>query len=90
MRLRKTNFGVMPFNAFKKLMTERRIWGFTVKCREDILTYTFHVMFRNNRYPPETLYVDVSTRSRNVVSIRSDIREFISLDDMLEKTKLKS
>ena len=90
MRPRKNSFGTMPFSDFKKLMTERKVWGFIVKETKDILTYTFHMMFRDNKRPPETLEVDVSTRSKNVIKVRSDRRTFLNLDDVLEKTMMRS
>ena len=87
MRPRKTTFGVMPFDELKKFFMDNQIWGFTVKEAPDFLTYTYHVMFRNNKEAPEELYVKVSRRSKLVTHIVSNKRTFISLDDVIDKMK---
>jgi hypothetical protein len=90
MRPRKTSFGTMKFNDFKKFATENNVFGHTVHIEKDVLTYTFLAMFRDNKRPPEELYVDVSTVSKNVINVRSDRRQFLNIDDVIEKMKRKS
>lgn len=90
MRPRKTSFGTMPFSDFKKFATENTIWGLTVRIGEDIFTYKFLVMFRDNKRKPEELEVDVSVRSKNVIHIRSDRRTFANIDEVIETLKRKS
>lgn len=87
MRPRKTLFGTMKFEDFKKFALDNNIHGHTVHIEKDVLTYTFLVMFRNNKRPPEELQIDVSTVSKNILHIRSDQRKFLNIDDVIDKLR---
>ena len=87
MRPRKDSFGIMKYDDFKKFAIENFIWGRTVKIDKDILTYTYALMFRDNKRPPEEIKVIVSDRSKNVIKILSDKREFSNINDALTKMR---
>ena len=77
----------MTYNEFKKFAEQNYIWGRTVRIGYDALIYTFALMFRENKRPPEEIKVIVSFKSKNVLRILSDRRQFASIEDAINKMR---
>ena len=89
MRPRKSSFGVIPYKVLQEQLNAAKVYGMFVKILPDVLIYTYVVMFRDNKKRPEELYITVSRRSRLVIKIESDRREFLSLQDFIDKVIIK-
>lgn len=89
MRPRKSSFGVIPYKALQEQLNASKVYGLFVKILPDVLIYTYVVMFRDNKNHPEELYITVSRRSKLVIKIESDRREFLNLQDFIDKVIIK-
>ncbi len=87
-RPRINNFGVISWNELHKYLTDNYVWMLTVSIKENTLVYHGEMMFRNNKRPPEKIYITVSQASKNVISAESEYHgKFNTLDELIKYTK---
>lgn len=88
MRPRKTNFGKIYFKDLEQYLNYNKVYGMYVK-RGDPLLYTFLIMFRKTKEPPEKLFIEVSSTSKLVLSIYTEKRKFQNIKEVFGYITLK-
>ena len=89
MRPRVSEFGKIYLNDLIGYLNENHIYGFTVKANNDnILTYTYLIMFRNHYRGPEELFIKVSSSSKLVLSANTQKLRFKNINELKKYCKL--
>lgn len=88
MRPRINGFGKITRKELDIYLTENQVYGFTVKINDNIFTYSYHIMFRDNKKTPEMLYVKVSPNSKLVLGAYTDRGKiFKNIEELKQYTK---
>ena len=88
MRPRINKFGKITFSELQSYLFDNYVFGFTVKRNVSTLTYTFLMMFRDNKKIPEELYIEVSKNSKLVIAASTNKgKEFNNIDELKKYTK---
>lgn len=88
MRPRINKFGKITLNELHNYLKDNYVFGFTVKRNISTLTYTFLMMFRDNRKDPEELYIEVSNTSKLVIKATTNKgKVFNNINELKQYTK---
>ena len=88
MRPRISTFGRITRKELEQYLNENQVYGFTAKVNEDKITYSYIMMFRDNKKDPEMLYVKVSKASKLVLNSYTDRgKKFNNVDELKKYTK---
>ena len=80
-------FGKFTWAALKEYFLNNSVYNYTVNVSDNVLTYKSLIMFRNNKLPPEQIYIKVSKTSKLVFDAYTDKRKFNNIKEVLEYTK---
>lgn len=87
MRPRIGKFGRITYTELNEYLYNNNVFGFIAYRDEDVITYSYHILFRFNKKAPEMLYVKVSRKSKLVLGAYTDMHTFESVDEL--KTAMK-
>lgn len=88
MRPRISSFGKITRKELDKYLIENQVYGFTAKINDNTFTYSYHIMFRDNKKDPEMLFIEVSKSSKLVLKAWTDKgRKFNNIDELKNYTK---
>jgi len=88
MRPRISTFGKITRKELEQYLNENQVYGFTAKVNEDTITYSYTMMFRDNKKDPEILYVKVSKASKLVINAYTNRgKKFNNVDELKKYTK---
>ena len=88
MRPHINTFGKITRKELEKYLNENQIYGLTVKINNNILLYSYIMLFRKNKEAPEMLYVEVSQASKLVLKAWTDKGiSFKNIDELKKYTK---
>ena len=88
MRPRISTFGRITRKELEQYLNENQVYGLTAKVNEDTITYSYIMMFRDNKKDPEILYVKVSKASKLVLNAYTDRgKKFNNVDELKKYTK---
>jgi hypothetical protein len=89
MRPRINNFGKITRKELDAYLLENKIYGFTVKIKENTFIYSYNIMFRKNKERPEILFVEVSQNSKLVLKAWTDKdRKFNNVNELKKYVKI--
>ena len=88
MRPRINGFGRITHKELDKYLIDNYVFGFVVKVEKDLLTYSYNMMYRDNKNKPEMLYVKVSPNSKLVLGAYTNKgKKFNNIDELKKYTK---
>jgi hypothetical protein len=88
MRPRINTFGRITRKELEAYLNENQVYGFTVKRLENTLIYSYNMMFRKNKVPPEMLFVEVTRASKLVLKAWTNKGvKFNNVEDLKKYTK---
>ena len=88
MRPRINTFGKITRKELDAYLLENKVYGFTVKIKDNTYVYSYNIMFRKNKEKPEMLFIEVSQNSKLVLKAWTDKgRKFNNINDLKNYTK---
>lgn len=82
-----TKFGKLTREELFTHLFDNNVYGLKVKrISEDLLEYTFCMMFRSTREKPEEIHIEVSRKSKFVLSAWTDKRKFETKEQLIKYT----
>ena len=82
------SFGIISWHKLKDYFFDNNVYNYTVEIKDKTLVYTNLIMFRSNKKDPETIYIEVSRISKNVIGgWKSSGEKFNSINEILNYTK---
>ena len=88
MRPRINSFGRITRKELDQYFTENQVYGFTVKVEKDLLTYSYHILFRDTKKDPEMLFIKISPASKFVLGAYTNKGKiFNNIEELKKYTK---